>query len=115
MSSRTSEMCLTYSPLRFFFFSSRRRHTRCYRDWSSDVCSSDLEMMPQVFIYLRHHLGQRLGASFPGGYISAYWAHSLNRVCAGHLAFCGPRFIRLLELSNKANHTIPQDKRPSEK
>src|SRR5579872_5955903 len=26
-----------------FFFSSRRRHTRCGRDWSSDVCSSDLE------------------------------------------------------------------------
>src|SRR5207249_9199548 len=27
----------------FFFFSSRRRHTRSKRDWSSDVCSSDLE------------------------------------------------------------------------
>src|SRR5437868_12686127 len=27
---------------RFFFFSSRRRHTRSKRDWSSDVCSSDL-------------------------------------------------------------------------
>src|SRR2546429_653210 len=27
-----------------FFFSSRRRHTRCSRDWSSDVCSSDLIM-----------------------------------------------------------------------
>src|SRR3954454_25416049 len=27
----------------FFFFSSRRRHTRCGRDWSSDVCSSDLQ------------------------------------------------------------------------
>src|SRR6266542_1327012 len=26
----------------FSFVSSRRRHTRCYRDWSSDVCSSDL-------------------------------------------------------------------------
>src|SRR5574338_8591 len=25
-----------------FFFSSRRRHTRCHGDWSSDVCSSDL-------------------------------------------------------------------------
>src|SRR5205809_3778008 len=25
-----------------FFFSSTRRHTRCSRDWSSDVCSSDL-------------------------------------------------------------------------
>src|SRR5690554_7884912 len=29
----------------FFFFSSRRRHTRCGRDWSSDVCSSDLELI----------------------------------------------------------------------
>src|SRR5215467_3587485 len=28
----------------FFFFSSRRRHTRLQGDWSSDVCSSDLEM-----------------------------------------------------------------------
>src|SRR5439155_9514644 len=27
----------------FFFFSSRRRHTRWPRDWSSDVCSSDLD------------------------------------------------------------------------
>src|SRR2546421_4274459 len=27
----------------FFFFSSRRRHTRSDRDWSSDVCSSDLK------------------------------------------------------------------------
>src|SRR2546429_4843922 len=27
-----------------FFFSSRRRHTRCSRDWSSDVCSSDLPL-----------------------------------------------------------------------
>src|SRR5215213_3505322 len=28
----------------FFFFSSRRRHTRLVSDWSSDVCSSDLEL-----------------------------------------------------------------------
>src|SRR5256884_8544418 len=28
-----------------FFFSSRRRHTRCSRDWSSDVCSSDLRFV----------------------------------------------------------------------
>src|SRR5438128_10427854 len=33
---------LIASVLSVFFFSSRRRHTRCYRDWSSDVCSSDL-------------------------------------------------------------------------
>src|SRR5262245_63990927 len=29
-----------------FFFSSRRRHTRCLSDWSSDVCSSDLSASP---------------------------------------------------------------------
>src|SRR2546422_5303958 len=32
----------------FFFFSSRRRHTRCSRDWSSDVCSSDLRINDQL-------------------------------------------------------------------
>src|SRR2546422_6477362 len=31
-----------------FFFSSRRRHTRCSRDWSSDVCSSDLQQAVEV-------------------------------------------------------------------
>src|SRR5256885_6472104 len=30
----------------FFFFSSRRRHTRLQGDWSSDVCSSDLDLFP---------------------------------------------------------------------
>src|SRR2546429_3396506 len=38
-------MCMTRAKrcgCGIFFFSSRRRHTRCSRDWSSDVCSSDL-------------------------------------------------------------------------
>src|SRR5258707_11416800 len=37
-------LCMTAPHARFvfFFFSSRRRHTRYWRDWSSDVCSSDL-------------------------------------------------------------------------
>src|SRR2546428_4557407 len=44
---------LSYGAVRlvcFFFFSSRRRHTRSDRDWSSDVCSSDLldEAMEKV-------------------------------------------------------------------
>src|SRR2546422_5758211 len=34
-------LCCVWTVV-FFFFSSRRRHTRCSRDWSSDVCSSDL-------------------------------------------------------------------------
>src|SRR5438067_9472709 len=44
----------------FFFFSSRRRHTRSKRDWSSDVCSSDLET---TFFYgenLAAHLRTKL-------------------------------------------------------
>src|SRR5439155_10831945 len=37
-------MSLRYFVLTFFFFSSRRRHTSWPRDWSSDVCSSDLNV-----------------------------------------------------------------------
>src|SRR6266498_3385464 len=36
------DICDVMIHLLNFFFSSRRRHTRCGRDWSSDVCSSDL-------------------------------------------------------------------------
>src|SRR3712207_3081242 len=40
---RSAVLCLSCSiGFCFFFFSSRRRHTRYWRDWSSDVCSSDL-------------------------------------------------------------------------
>src|SRR5947209_20291220 len=37
-----------------FFFSSRRRHTRYWRDWSSDVCSSDLTILPRPAKALVH-------------------------------------------------------------
>src|SRR5262245_6946355 len=43
-------MCLL---LFVFFFSSRRRHTRCLSDWSSDVCSSDLDALNQLG-YFQH-------------------------------------------------------------
>src|SRR3712207_8293594 len=33
---------ILFNDIFLFFFSSRRRHTRYWRDWSSDVCSSDL-------------------------------------------------------------------------
>src|SRR2546422_1769514 len=49
----------------FFFFSSRRRHTRCSRDWSSDVCSSDLTVSPAMHQHVvrlaeRGMTGQRI-------------------------------------------------------
>src|SRR5207245_6440159 len=46
-----------------FFFSSRRRHTRCYRDWSSDVCSSDLENTEAIAVL---EGGNILGIFVPG-------------------------------------------------
>src|SRR5690606_39891892 len=43
-----------------FFFSSRRRHTRFSRDWSSDVCSSDLkrENGDKLVMEVQQHLGE---------------------------------------------------------
>src|SRR5204862_3113690 len=40
--SLSGKVELIFSSCFIFFFSSRRRHTRSLRDWSSDVCSSDL-------------------------------------------------------------------------
>src|SRR5690554_6958462 len=54
-SKPTSFLCIA------FFFSSRRRHTRCGRDWSSDVCSSDLgSLIPlhKNYIQQRHVYAQ---------------------------------------------------------
>src|SRR5437899_6106391 len=45
-----------------FFFSSRRRHTRCLSDWNSDVCSSDLLRFDEIvaFAELERFVDQRL-------------------------------------------------------
>src|SRR2546422_4407928 len=45
----------------FFFFSSRRRHTRCSRDWSSDVCSSDLQEVFNRVQQLQQIKGKQIG------------------------------------------------------
>src|SRR5207253_6919626 len=51
----------------FFFFSSRRRHTRWPRDWSSDVCSSDLVIRMVVAIRAQQRLNAHaeITGSFP--------------------------------------------------
>src|SRR3712207_9347187 len=60
-----------------FFFSVRRRHARYWRDWSSDVCSSDLELGCVARLQDLHrgrlgvvvdrelHVGERLAAAHP--------------------------------------------------
>src|SRR5258707_14116755 len=46
--------------LLFFFFSSRRRHTRYWRDWSSDVCSSDLMLRDDALLAFERHATSKL-------------------------------------------------------
>src|SRR2546429_3233758 len=55
--------------LDIFFFSSRRRHTRCSRDWSSDVCSSDLRFGIISF----HHGDNRINRGGPAGFWECYY------------------------------------------
>src|SRR5918993_344614 len=67
----------------FFFFSSRRRHTRYWRDWSSDVCSSDLlptrgvvRTEPLVGSFLL--AGAPLASVWPAGVVDAGLAEMLR-------------------------------------
>src|SRR5690625_7692633 len=68
--------------LYFFFFSSRRRHTRWPRDWSSDVCSSDLFQHDIHDLVIRRHEGHVQEEVGLGGVvvylvnqISKHWRH----------------------------------------
>src|SRR5438046_4285520 len=53
---------------RFFFFSSRRRHTRLVSDWSSDVCSSDLELDRLLAAAVEGQVGLNNGIIFCCGH-----------------------------------------------
>src|SRR5438045_2473893 len=53
----------------FFFFSSRRRHTRCLSDWSSDVCSSDLN---KAYKKSARVVGDVIGKYHPHGESAVY-------------------------------------------
>src|SRR5205814_7657409 len=69
-----------------FFFSSRRRHTRCLSDWSSDVCSSDLSVFghwgPPMIVFPtsggdeweceRQSMIAALGDAIEGGRVKLY-------------------------------------------
>src|SRR5699024_12020436 len=51
---------------KIFFFSSRRRHTRSKRDWSSDVCSSDLAVLSHTVRCIGGLSSRQLGADTAG-------------------------------------------------
>src|SRR5699024_12231750 len=65
----------------WFFFSSRRRHTRSKRDWSSDVCSSDLILFPLVLPELKVCLSPQQSAELTDLFLtSSKIHHSLLRL-----------------------------------
>src|SRR5690349_22703842 len=71
----------------FFFFSSRRRHTRSLRDWSSDVCSSDLSSIRRsTRLLIPPNSSPRTGDPVSNSYFSCASLHharvSLRRVTA---------------------------------
>src|SRR2546422_946305 len=66
----------------FFFFSSRRRHTRCSRDWSSDVCSSDLPVMLEIFNSLYMSIAEQMGLRLQNTAYSVNIKERLDFSCA---------------------------------
>src|SRR2546430_10027651 len=94
----------------FFFFSSRRRHTRFDCDWSSDVCSSDLlDYELELALVLKKsgkHFDAARAAEFVGGYVifNDVTARDIQRTemksgvfsfCKGIDTFCplGPHIV----------------------
>src|SRR3712207_9247990 len=84
-----------------FFFSSRRRHTRYWRDWSSDVCSSDLEVggegarrREHLDLVARPHLGHEGGGEEAAGHLAhAHAGRGTDRRADGEIgrAWCRER------------------------
>src|SRR6266487_5605027 len=75
---------------RFFFFSSRRRHTRWTGDWSSDVCSSDLMLVEAGIVLTPHEREQIEIADFGLGRLDEIGLQivvyvNTDRVCAKEL------------------------------
>src|SRR5699024_12152505 len=52
--------CYLITKQLVFFFSSRRRHTRSKRDWSTDVCSSDLNPVKSAIQYIQLNYMEQL-------------------------------------------------------
>src|SRR5205814_4705024 len=96
-----------------FFFSSRRRHTRCLSDWSSDVCSSDLadsRLLTRARAMLRPGWGSRLAciAVAPAALIAAAAvgaAAALVRTARGAPKRALHRRELLLHLVRSEEHT----------
>src|SRR5215813_7620890 len=83
-------MLVCFFCLWFFFFASRRRHTRCGRDWSSDVCSSDLPKRRLRLSWsderFRGIVWQVVVVGLVAGLIAWLWRNTVHNLDARHIA-----------------------------
>src|SRR5207249_12333548 len=84
-----------------FFFSSRRRHTRSKRDWSSDVCSSDLRVGSFRFHPWLHLVATSHFSGARGQELAARTQFTKCRISPG--IFCQARlpFKKNVDVSNQ--------------
>src|SRR5689334_23569543 len=75
----------------FFFFSSRRRHTRWNCDWGSDVCSSDLGIFVAGFLAAAWVTATFVAAAFVGAGFATFVAAAF--VGAGFVTFVAAAFV----------------------
>src|SRR3712207_9151874 len=92
----------------FFFFSSRRRHTRYWRDWSSDVCSSDLDQLKSIYfgVYLIHDLSEKTQDAIVS-YGERLSSNIVATLIKGAKWFDSRKFIKTERLNGK--HTLDSD------
>src|SRR5690349_24062180 len=76
-----------------FFFSSRRRHTRSLRDWSSDVCSSDLRTVVRASLLVAANLQGRSNDRPPRDPVLVSSGFAVNDTAGKTLAGAGAREI----------------------
>src|SRR2546422_649281 len=95
-----------------FFFSSRRRHTRCSRDWSSDVCSSDLLQFPWIRWVVPPRLSREYLAPHPRNWRCCMSGNPLLRTRATLAALAGA--LTLTMVSTGCDRTATEAATPSD-
>src|SRR5690606_4805697 len=78
-----------------FFFSSRRRHTRFSRDWSSDVCSSDLMGAAYLFVVYPSIIHEQIGGPHRGNaqHLMSIVTEMPGNAGAGHTVQQNPQIL----------------------
>src|SRR6266581_5308649 len=90
-----------------FFFSSRRRHTRWTGDWSSDVCSSDLELEPAYYDLTDADMDTEFNT---GTFVGPEQASLREIIKALQETYCGTLGVEYMYLSSRVEKRWIQER-----